>query len=705
MKLVPVLIALLSSVAVAASTSLQFVTFGELDVTSVLASGVLPLSGGSVAVYGAQTISGCVPTPAALESCNQIAPPLLTILDASGKQTAALAVSGLGGGNSTIASAAVDATGNIWITGETDSDDFPLVHPLFTNKTSYQLTGFVAKLNPNLNILFSSFLGGQTAPTRALSTPASVAVGPGGNVYISGTTFDPSFPVTGPVLNFGVPAGSEGPPQSEAFIAEIASDGSKLVYSRLLGVSGGLCGPCIEAAPYTAASAIAVDATGEVTVAGTTTDPNFPVSPNAYNTGGGAFVSRISADGSKLVWSTEVGAPATFLGYKEPSSVRSMQLDTAANVYIAGLSSSPILATSGALQATYQASRPGTTGGFALALSSDATKLLFATNLGGMNGAVLGGLALDPTGNVWVSGFTTSPDFPGLSGVTAVGLNFALELNANATALEQIFPLIPRTVSQPPAFDSNANLLLLGSAGNLLRLNPATAYSAPAAFAVTNSAIPQAATSIAPGELMTIYGVGLGPATGLVAAPDSNGVFPTELGGVSVRILCAIGTVSAALLYVGPNQINFEVPGCPSEPATVTVVTPTGSLPPMSLNVAGSIGIFGVLNQDGSVNSASNPAQGESIVSLYLTGLGLATNSATDGVVSGSANSAFIHLVEVDGFPLLYAGTAPDEIDGLDQINVQLPPGTGTLMLTVVVPEGSGTTLPATSNEVAVYIQ
>jgi uncharacterized protein (TIGR03437 family) len=67
----------------------------------------------------------------------------------------------------------------------------------------------------------------------------------------------------------------------------------------------------------------------------------------------------------------------------------------------------------------------------------------------------------------------------------------------------------------------------------------------------------------------------------------------------------------------------------------------------MSLNVAGSIGIFGVLNADGSVNSAANPAKGGSIVSLYLTGLGLPSNSPTDGAVSLAANSAFTGAVEV----------------------------------------------------------
>jgi uncharacterized protein (TIGR03437 family) len=342
-------------------------------------------------------------------------------------------------------------------------------------------------------------------------------------------------------------------------------------------------------------------------------------------------------------------------------------------------------------------------------LSADASQLLFATNLGGRNGATLAGLALDPAGNVWITGFTRSPDFPGLN--AAANIDFALELNTGATALQQIFPLVSQTLSQAPAFDSNGNLLLLAAAGNLLRMNTATPYSTPAVFALTNSAVPRALANIGPGDLMTLYGVGLGPSTPVIAAPDATGAWPTQLDGFSVQFSGPTGTLSVPLLFAGADQINFEVPPNLYQPSTVTIVTPTGSLPPMTLNIAGSIGIFGVLNADGSVNSASNPAKNGSTVSLYLTGLGLASYAARDGSVSPSANPAFTNLVEVvwsggrTPLPLFYAGTAPGEIDGLDQINVQLPPGVLNPILTVVVPTVYNTTLPATSNAVTVYAQ
>jgi uncharacterized protein (TIGR03437 family) len=664
MKITPVFAVLIASFATAAPTSLQFV-----PAYKPVANGVLQLPNGSVAIFGS-TNRAC--TPGGLAGCDQVQPPLLSVLDASGSQTAAFSVFALGSGNSTIFAAAADASGDIWIAGYTDSDDFPLVHSLFAVKPPYMATGFVAKLDSKLNILFSTFWGGPGAVPNP-STPTALALDDSGNAYVIGSTQDPNFPTTAPA--FG-----SGSPSTNAFYAvatKIAADGSALLFSRLLGGDAGpVCGggPCFGANIHTMAFAIAVDATGNLTLAGTTNAFNFPITANVYQTGGGAFVARISSDGSQLIWSTEIGASVS---QTRVSTVQSIALDASGNVYTAGSTPTPITITPDALQPKV----PGfqsTALGFAAKLSSDATHLLFATNLGGTNGASLTGLALDPAGIVWITGNTKSSDFPGLSNTPSTGVDFALELNADATALNQIFTLMPPTVTVPPAFDSNGNLLLLAYAGNLLRLNTNTAMTAPAVFAIANSAVPQAAAGASPGELATFYGVAIGPSTPVVAQPDPNGLYPTQLGGVSIQF----NGVAAPLLYVGPNQINFQVPFSFISAATVTVTTPNGAVSPMLFErMVGSIGVFGVLNQDGTLNSPTNPAASGSIVSLYLTGLGAPSFGAQSGAIAPSANSAFQGTVEVTSqaniYPLtlLYAGNAPGLINGLDQINVQLPAG------------------------------
>jgi len=108
--------------------------------------------------------------------------------------------------------------------------------------------------------------------------------------------------------------------------------------------------------------------------------------------------------------------------------------------------------------------------------------------------------------------------------------------------------------------------------------------------------------------------------------------------GIRTRGACLAAAVAWALVlwlilkkcrvrsrapYVGPNQINLEVPLLEDSPTDITISTPTGDLPPTAINVAGSIGVFGVLNTDGSVNSPKNPVETGSIASFYVTGPGV----------------------------------------------------------------------------------
>jgi uncharacterized protein (TIGR03437 family) len=693
-----VLLAMIPVLASAAPpSSLQFV-----PTPNSTARGVVPMPNAGIAVFGTVNNNGCVASSPG--SCDQTQTPLLSILSPDGTQTAALASSALGSGNSNIAGVAIDAIGNFWVVGQTDSDDFPLVQPRYSKKAAYKQTGFVAKLGPGLNILFSTFLGGQ--PALGQTNLCCVAVDALGNVFVAGSTDDPNFPTTGPVFGVGTPtlSGPAGGPVYYTFVVKIASQ--QLSFSRLLGgnSSSGGTGP----------TAVAVGPDGSLTIAGSTTAGNFPITANVYQGGSGGFVSRISADGSQLIWSTWFGFPSEILfSPYEVSIVNSVAVDAANNVYLTGASfGGPIATTPGALQ-------PNGADGFVVKLSADATQLLFATNLS----ATVAGVALDPAGNAWVTGHTDAFTFPsfasylGVSVIPPCGLDFALELNSTATAVQQVFTFLPPTATQPPAFDSTGNLLLLAPAGNLVRLNPVNALTAPAVFAMTNSAIPQATAGVGPGELVTLYGVGLGPAVGITGEPDVNGLYPTQLAGVSVKV----NAVAAPLLYARPNQINFQMPFFGTEgsgPAgRIDVTTPGGSLLPALLpqGVYRSIGVFVAVNQDFTANTPSNPAAVGSIVSLYLTGLG-GLGEAPNGAISQSANNAFQDMIEVtatfNGPPLgvLYAGTAPELINGVDQVNVQLPAGVDTCPRGICS-TGSGIGLvvktrlgPAvTSNTVIVY--
>jgi uncharacterized protein (TIGR03437 family) len=194
-----------------------------------------------------------------------------------------------------------------------------------------------------------------------------------------------------------------------------------------------------------------------------------------------------------------------------------------------------------------------------------------------------------------------------------------------------------------------------------------------------------ASGTIAPGEIVTIYGAFLGPAVG-IAAP-AGAPAPTLLGGTRVLF---DGT-PAPLLWVGNDQINAVAPFEIAAPLTeITIQTNQTTYGPWEMFVVPTQpGIFtidgsgkgqaAVINQDGTPNSATNPAAKGSLISIYATGAGLMNMPMTDGAVV-STNPPFATpqsavLVEIGAVPaaLQYAGVAPGLIAGALQVNVTVP--------------------------------
>ena len=179
---------------------------------------------------------------------------------------------------------------------------------------------------------------------------------------------------------------------------------------------------------------------------------------------------------------------------------------------------------------------------------------------------------------------------------------------------------------------------------------------------------------IAPAEVISIFGPQIGPATAVTAAP-ANGFYPTTLGGVQVMI----GGIAAPLLYVSSSQINAVVPmGATSRAAsTIQIVQGTNTLPSFSAWVdATALGIFpGLLNQDGTLNSQTNPAKAGSTVSLYVTGWQTSFAPLLDGQVATSANdlcSTVLAPCVASAGTITYGGTAPGIVAGVSQFNVRM---------------------------------
>jgi hypothetical protein len=221
-----------------------------------------------------------------------------------------------------------------------------------------------------------------------------VAVDEAGNAYVTGGTLHTDFPTT-PGAHDRTPGGDD------RYVLKLNSSGSALVYSTFLGGSG--------TEPITfhvGDKRIAVDSLCQAYATGTTRSLDFPTTPGAHDRllGGpeDAFVKKLNADGSALVYSTYVGGSGA-----ESNAVVALGADGRAAV--AGETTSRDLATAGAFDTIYGG---GTWDGYVAKLTADGSALSYATYVGGADGEFGKGIAIDASGDAYFTGGTLSFDFP-----------------------------------------------------------------------------------------------------------------------------------------------------------------------------------------------------------------------------------------------------------------------------------------------------
>jgi len=285
------------------------------------------------------------------------------------------------GGTSQGVGIAVDSSGNAYVTGNTNSANFPTASS-FQAALSGPRDAFVTKFNPaGSALVYSTYLGGSGDDDGG-----GIAVDSSGNAYVTGNTNSANFPTASPFQ--AAPGGG-----FDAFVSKLNPTGSALVYSTYLGGNGGDFG-----------SGIAVDSSGNAYVAGATASTNFPTaSPFQAALGGGfdAFVTKLNAAGSALVFSTYLGGSAG-----DGGSAIALDVDI---VYVTGDTASTNFPTANAIQAAFG----GGTDGFVAKL--DIPDLVFATYLGGSGDDSGASIAVDSGGNAYVTGETASTDFPTMS--------------------------------------------------------------------------------------------------------------------------------------------------------------------------------------------------------------------------------------------------------------------------------------------------
>jgi uncharacterized protein (TIGR03437 family) len=248
-------------------------------------------------------------------------------------------------------------------------------------------------------------------------------------------------------------------------------------------------------------------------------------------------------------------------------------------------------------------------------------------------------------------------------------------------------PALQAELQQPQgvAVTPSGNVYVADTQNEAIRLLTPVPFSVGA---VTNAAS-SVSGPIAPGEIVAIYGTGLGPSTLTQYKPDSNGYIPSTLAGVQVMF----NNAAAPLIYVSATQIAAIVPWSMHNAGTaqVSVNYNGGTSVAMSVSVVDTApGIFtanttgsgqaAVVNADSTLNSAAHPAKIGAYISLFVTGEGATTPDGVDGKPAPLSPpypkpNAGVSVM-IGGQPALvsYYGGAPGEVAGLMQVNVQIPP-------------------------------
>ncbi len=569
---------------------------------------------------------------------------------------------------------AVDAAGNLYVTGTTSNPNFPVTaSQLGAPPTGPSDTrAFLTKLNPAGVVLLSALIGGS-----AVSTGLGIAVTPQGQILVSG--------ISG--AGFAATPGAFHVPDTTGkwFLVELDAAASKMIFAAT-GVGG---------------SSVALDAAGNIFAAGSSLGTDYPTTPGAYQqvfvqgytcygfcrasfAGQLQHLTKLDPTGSRLIYSTGINDSSGRAG----STVNTgLAVDAAGNAYITG--------TLLEAQFPFTVDSPiGAPSGFLTKVNAAGNGLVFSIPVGGA------GVALDSAGGVYTAGTisTYSPiGFPGLtpslvftltgtlgwipqgcvpntltsteaaylmkldsttgmvldaqwlsgSSVTASAVTFAgSKLWSAGLTLAGDVPITPGALadtnilpgSQPGAFLSAADFSkppaqIAGGA-------PQIAGGAPTIACVLDAGNFMPAGPVSGYQILSIFGANLGPSPG-VSAPD--GTDPT-IAGVTVTF----DGLPAKMSYVSSSQINVMVPG----PAVRSDNTfPQSTV--MQLSVNGqtiqrqfawtfyNLNVFAdiaastcpgdplnlqfqafALNPDGSRNSCKNPAKLGSLVSLFVHGVG-----------------------------------------------------------------------------------
>jgi uncharacterized repeat protein (TIGR01451 family) len=519
---------------------------------------------------------------------------------------------------------ALDAAGNAYITGWTvcraPTCTYPTVNAFQPNYAGGNNDAFVTKINSlGSALVYSTYLGGGQIINATDDWGEGIAVDSAGSAYVTGYTYAPDFPVTSGAYDTSR-AGLD------AFVTKFAPNGASLVYSTFIG------GPAREQG-----QGIAVDASGNAYVTGLTESADnpftkefdgFPVTPGAFQTTGSydAFITKLNAQGSGLVYSTYLGGAA------DVDRGWGIKVDAAGNAYVVGDTKSSNFPTVNAIQTAYGG---GLGDAFVSKLSPTGSSLVYSTFLGGNLSDEGRGIALDSSANAYVTGMTSSFQFPvsgPFQGTNGGGINshddaFVAKIGDNTSIPAADLSLTMTDSPDPAGMGSNVTYTLTVS-----NAGPVTATAV--------------ALTVRLDSLFRI--VSVTPSQGTCGAPDAVNTFTCNLSSIATGSTARVTTVATMPQATGsllsdafvsgnefdPNNTNNSA----SQVTTVTTnPTPSPVLSSLTLNPTSVIG--GQTSQATLTLSSPAPAGGAVVTLSSSNGAASVPPSVT--VAAGATSASF----------------------------------------------------------------
>ena len=372
-------------------------------------------------------------------SCSWLLGILLLLFGISNLNASPLQYSTFFGGTNSdyLSDMVIDSTGNIYVTGVTYSNDFPVTPgAIDTTIGYYQEAAYVFKFNPDTNTLFyCTYLDGTSSETWG----SAIALDTEGNPILGGTTFAEDFPLTSLAFSTVQQGGGDG------FLVNLDSTG-QLKYSTLFG------GTATDNV-----AGIALDSVGNIVFAGY---GNVPYTPGSWDTtGDDAYIAKMDSTLSSLIFSTGIGG-----GIQKFTNA--MTVDREGNIYVTGeVTYVDIPGGTGTLDTTIN----GLTDAFVFKMNPSGSNLIYGGVFGGEDYDYGLGIAADSAGNAYVTGFSQSSTFATTPGAwmsdTIYGLNgFVAKINPTGTAVDYV--TVMPAIGENIKVDETGNAYVTGETYN-----------------------------------------------------------------------------------------------------------------------------------------------------------------------------------------------------------------------------------------------